>query len=696
MAAGRTKVTEVAPLPLTTRRRQPGRPWTWLGWVLPLVVQLVHAVVVAPHYHVGSFDDDGNYLMIAHVLASGGGLGSRLASGSFVAANYLPGYPLLLVPVVWVFGGSLLAPRVLSAVCVAALYPLTWLWAGRTGLAPQLRAALLALMALNEVLATYSTMVMAEAPFLVALVLGLLAVDAWERRPGWRPAAASMAVLAYAVWLKEAGAGLLVGLGLYWVWRRRWGRLLWTAVGSALLIGPGEVARLMSGGTLLGNRYTGEITNPGGSFPGALPSEVVDNIWSYVGGVLRSSVLPAGNPLASGGPVHWLVVTAGVSVPLLCALGAVVRYRRRPAAETWMVAAYFIETLAYPYNNQRRVILVLPVVTLWYVVGVHAAWCWVWRAASRGARQATRRGVVAVAGVAGALAATVGPSVPGFSANYLFGAHLQSSRFVGAPAITMLSALGSAASVVETDYRGSVAYFTGHRTAWSAFTSTTGVGPTAPENTANCTVQDVAPRLRADRASFLLVGDLNFPGYIDNPCLLGLASERTTATAIGAVRLLASNVDQDSVFELVGPASAQPGLLDRTTGTRPTTGAGVPSQVVRLPGNGSGDHGFDAYSVQPRGGRASAVWRFARPGVVTQLSLGLASATAPVSSTELSLEVSPGRWVTVAAAPGAVGPGGAEPYLLARPGRSALAARVSVSTTGPVTIGLLQAIGPRG
>ena len=42
-------------------------------------------------------------------------------------------------------------------------------------------------------------------------------------------------------------------------------------------------------------------------------------------------------------------------------------------AESWMVWAYFAETLAYPYNNQRRVILVLPVVTIWYVVGAAAA-----------------------------------------------------------------------------------------------------------------------------------------------------------------------------------------------------------------------------------------------------------------------------------------------------------------------------------
>ena len=43
-----------------------------------------------------------------------------------------------------------------------------------------------------------------------------------------------------------------------------------------------------------------------------------------------------------------------------------------------MVWAYFTETLAYPYNNQRRVILVLPMVTIWYVVGGCSRWALRW------------------------------------------------------------------------------------------------------------------------------------------------------------------------------------------------------------------------------------------------------------------------------------------------------------------------------
>ena len=84
--------------------------WWVLGWFLPLAVQLLHAAVVAPAYHVGSFDDDANYLMAAHVLANGGGLTTHMPSGVTVVANYLPGYPVLLVPLIWLFGAALWPP----------------------------------------------------------------------------------------------------------------------------------------------------------------------------------------------------------------------------------------------------------------------------------------------------------------------------------------------------------------------------------------------------------------------------------------------------------------------------------------------------------------------------------------------------------------------------------------------------------
>ena len=204
---------------------------------------------MAPTYYVGSFDDDANYLMAAHVLAAGGGLTSTMPSGATVVANYLPGYPLLLVPLIWVFGSALWPPRVLSTLCVAALYPLLWAWMGRRGVKPSYRVAVLGLLAINTVMATYSTMVMAEAPFLVVLVAGAVRhlTAGSASRTCCRPPVV-VVLLAALVWLKEAGIGLVVGLVAYELWRRRWARAVGLSVGVGALLLPGLVARWLTGG----------------------------------------------------------------------------------------------------------------------------------------------------------------------------------------------------------------------------------------------------------------------------------------------------------------------------------------------------------------------------------------------------------------------------------------------------------------
>ena len=171
-----------------------------------------------------------------------------MPSGASVVANYLPGYPVLLVPLIWVFGSALWPPRLLSTLCVAALYPLLWTWMGRRGVKPSYRVAVLGLLAINTVMATYSTMVMAEAPFLVVFVLALFALDRWENHPGVQQAALVVLLLAALVWLKEAGIGLVVGLVAYELWRRRWARAVGLSVGVGAFLLPGLVARWLTEG----------------------------------------------------------------------------------------------------------------------------------------------------------------------------------------------------------------------------------------------------------------------------------------------------------------------------------------------------------------------------------------------------------------------------------------------------------------
>ena len=664
------------------------RGWA-LGWVLPLVVQLAHTAVVAPTYHVGSFDDDANYLMAAHVLAGGGWLTTTMPSGATVVANYLPGYPLLLVPLIWL-GGALWLPRALSTLCVAALYPLLWAWMRRGAVKPQYRVAVLALLALNPVLATYSTMVMAEAPFLVVLVLALFALDRWERKPGWLWASAAVVLVAYLVWLKEAGIGLVVGLVLYQLWRRRWRRAVGVSAGAGLLLLPGLVARWLTAANIVGDRYAGEINNPTeGGLAHQLLGEVRHDTWAYLHSVLAQSVLPSGSPLPSHGSVHLLLVVIGATVPAFSVVGAVTWYRRHPGPGPWMVWAYLAETLGYPYTNQRRVILVLPVLTTWYVTGAVA----VGRFVLALSRPVVSRVVVPVAVVAAVLATTV-PASYAFTKNYLYRAGQQSSEFARSPAMSLLKALGPPDAVVETDYRGAVAFFSGHRTAWTAFVRTTPYGPFAGANGGACTASKVRSDLRVDEARFLVVGDFNVPGLMDSPCLLKMASSPATAGAIGAVRLLSTDHDQTSLFELLGPGSSQPGLVDPTASSGPSSPAGV----ARLARNGHGDAGGTGYEARSVGGEANFEWAWPAGAKLMQVSVGSVTSSALVEGTTVAAQLPDGRWRLVASCDGSVGDGGRCPFLLAvmpQPTR-ATAVRVSVRTSGRAEVAYLNALGAEG
>ncbi len=646
----------------------------------------VHTVAVAPTYHVGSFDDDGNYLMAAHVLASGGGLTALMPSGASVVANYLPGYPLLLVPLIWTWGSALGPLRLFSTLCTCALYPLLWAWLGGRGVKPGQRAAVLSILAINTVLATYSTMVMAEAPFLLVLVLALLALDRWERSPGWLWAGTEIVLLAFLVWLKEAGIGLAVGLVAYELWRRRWRRAVTVGAGVGVLLAPGLVARLVTGAAAVGDRYQGEISDSGDGGLGHLPHQVVSDSWAYLKSVLRQSVLPAGNPWPASGPVHTVLVVVGVTVPVFCVVGAVAWYRRHPQGDSWMVWAYLGETLAYPFTNQRRVILVLPVVTVWYVVGA----CVAGRAVVALGGRSVSRAAVALSVVAAVLAAGV-PTAAGFTEDYLYGEGRQSSEFLHSPAMSLLKALGPRSSVVETDYRGSVAFFTGHRTAWTAFAATTPYGPFGSAN--RCLVPAVKRALADDDAKFLTVGNFNFPWLMDSPCLLHLATTPRTSAALGAVRLLSIGLDQTSVFEFVGPGTSQPTLVDRTGGA-PTS----PARGVGLTPDGNGDDGGVAYKAPARAGEANFQWAWAAPVTLSQVSVGLVTGTEPLRAVAVAIERPGGTWETVASTPGGVGGAGQAPYLLARmpSGQRAVALRVSARTSGVAEVSEVAALGASG
>lgn len=628
-----------------------------------MVVAAVHIALVAPHYHIGSFDDDAAYILGARGLLHGTGLTGLVTGGRPLVGYYPPGFAALLAPLVAVVGGHLQLLRALPAACAVALLPLTWWYLGRHRIGDATRFTVLMLMALNPVLATFGSMIMAEAPFLVLFVCWLALADRWQRSPS-RLGGVGLATIAAGaglVWLKQAGIGMVAGLIVWQLVRRTPVRAALNAAGTTVLLAPVIIARAIAGVPLAGARYSTELGTyyQGGAFAhlGTVIPHALNVLLSQA---LPQTLIPLGSsPLPVSGPLYSAFRAWAWSVPVLCILGALVWLVRYRDAAFMVVAIYTGEVLLYPFINERRVILALPLVVAWYVLGG----VWLLDAAVSGSRWlvARLRGPVqavrplAVGGaVLTAVALLAVPLAWQAKRDYLFPGGQSSSSPLGSRYADLLARLGTPSQVVETDYVSTVALATGHRTHSTAFQDTTDPFTGLEES---CRPQVERSALVSDHAAFLLTGNLNKPYLLDSPCLFKLAS-----AGPWAVELLHTARDHATVFELVGPGTPHPHLASL-----------LPSA---------------AYSRTAD----TFTWRWAAPVDLRQVSIGSAGAghTNRVTVEELRPG---GGWSAMASVGGAVGPGSRAPFLLAAGSGPATALRVTVVGQGKATTAQVTALG---
>ena len=599
-------------------------------WVVAATAALglAHALVVSRHYAVGSFDDDASYVMTARALAHGTPLTGTLPIGYPVVATYPPGFALLLAPLALVAGAATWPYQALVLLCFVALFPLTHLWLRRAGAQRWLAAGVLLLLALSPVAATFGTMVMAEAPFLVVLLGAFLAAQRWAGQVRARTAAGLATVLLAAglLWLKQAGIGLVLGLALWLLLRHRWRRAVVLLGGVALLFTPVLALRAVTGSALAGARYSSEIGGFGGF-------GVVPDGWSqYLCVALPNTVLPLIDvPRNLFVPVAWTV-----PVFVVLGVGAALRRPSGPSGPaTVATLVYLAETLFYPYINERRLILVLPVVLAWYVAGVGAVVREVVAFAGRH-RVAVRRGLAAAAALL-----VVVPLLWQFDRHYLLETGQDSGRPLGSDYLGVVAAVTGPRDVVETPYLWTTSLGTGRAVADDLFFLADPV---------DCTAEHLAAAALRDRAGFAVDAAWNGPPPVVDcqlPVLDGVP---------WAVRLYRDAVTDSSVWEFVGPGTVHPDLADAVGG----------------PG-----------AVGSEGQAATLTWSWAQPRPLTQLTVAAVTAgSSATTSAALEWRDTAGEWHRVAAADGPVGPGTATPWLLWRPAVPVPATAVRVVATG--------------
>ena len=642
-----------------------------IGIAICSLVGLVHVAAVWPSYRIGSFDDDASYIMSARALAHLHGLTSTLPVGLGLVSTYPSGYPALLAPLAAIGGHATMPMRVLSVVFFLLVFPLTWAYLRGRGFSRIFTYVVLALLALNPVLATYGSMVMAEVPFVVAFMLTLLALERWaDQRSTWTVAGGCVLVLLPAlVWLKEAGIGIAAGALLYLLWRRQFRKALAALAGFVVLVLPLLIARLIGSTPLLGSRYSTEIGGGGGSLwhrITTIPGQAIALYWRWA---VPDTIVPTTfRPFSTSDWLHGTLTVVRLSVApivLLGIIGWIVRLGRGRTgyldAAICTVGVYFLETLLYPFTNERRVVLVLPVAVAWAVLGVQTLGQLIAAGAQRlRAREYVRPLQTGAAVVAVAVAI---PLIWQFPRNYLLPIGRSTSAPGSSPSMAMLRQLGVPSDVVETDYVWATSLFSGHRANNGFFQS--------------CQDKAALAAARKDRAVYVLTSGFAAQG-IGSPCGLQIASRTSSA-----VRLYRTTRDSTAIFALVGPGTYRPTESDLTTGHPDAT-----TPITQLPEQQQLDEEAGSYPTTPTtNGSATLTWNFAHAGQVQQASVGAASAET-TRSVDIELRTVDGRWIRVAHAAGPVGEGQRTPFLLTvlKQPVTATAMRVVITGTGTAQV----------
>jgi hypothetical protein len=318
------------------------------------------------------------------------------------------------------------------------------------------------------------------------------------------------------------------------------------------------------------------------------------------------------------------------------------------------------ETLLYPFTNERRIVLVLPVVVAWYALGAGA----LFRFTAGAVRSWRSRIALPFAAVTLVLLVAL---VPQFPRDYLLGVGQDTSIPAGSPYMAILQHLGQPGDVVETDYLWTTGLFTGHATANGAYQ-------------APCEADAITAAITADHAGFLLSAALNQPAFLPSPCV-----EPVAATDPGAVRLYRSPQANATVFELIGPGTGHPGLRDLTAGVVPI--AATPVTMVPETPQIDGDNPGTYPTADPAGpgapaGSTTFTWSWDHTAPITQISLSAARTTGPTASVNVEWKDPTGQWHRAAAAPGAVGAEEPARYLLAPFSQPPLATAVRVTVAG--------------
>lgn len=380
--------------------------------VLPVVlggVLLIYLATLRPG--LGGGGDAAQYVMHAENLVEGRPYAETGYVGNphqFIAPkSYPPGYPLLLVPVVALFGVNLMAMKVVGVVFfVAALFVIAW--AFRRALSPVALGALVAVIGLHPFFWDFKDSLLSDLPFLL-FAFGALA--AYNEAHEWKDdarrsllwALAAAACTGAAILTRSLGVVLLPSFVLYDVIRwRRLSRPLLVVGGLCALGGAAALVLAPSaGGGSSEMGYVDLVQDQMGRIKARLLGlpQRIDEVAHHAGLLWDNGYVPA-----------LRKVLFGLSIPLLL-LGFWDRLRRQFSVFEVFAVLYVAALMPWTFLWLRYLMPLFPLYFFYLFVG--SRWLmesrWLEARAAGAARALALAGLLALAGTYAAKYSTLDP-----------------------------------------------------------------------------------------------------------------------------------------------------------------------------------------------------------------------------------------------------------------------------------------------
>jgi 4-amino-4-deoxy-L-arabinose transferase-like glycosyltransferase len=228
------------PGPVEASRAEAADRPAWLTPVLGVSVVALAAsmlwLALNPAPHNGG--DNAGYLTLAHSLLESGDYVDRWHVSEPAHTKYPPLYPLVLAGAMALGAGTWGAFKVLSLIFVVASAAVVYLWVAERR-SPWGAAAVALMIAISPAFVWASSWILSDPLFVFLTLFALWALERGEARregeearPVWTVLGAAAAIL--STFARTAGLPLILAVGLYWAFRRRWRALAGFGIGFAV------------------------------------------------------------------------------------------------------------------------------------------------------------------------------------------------------------------------------------------------------------------------------------------------------------------------------------------------------------------------------------------------------------------------------------------------------------------------------